>query len=255
LKIQVETRALTVLVIPEGRLDFGAAAAFQQRVEAVIAGAGTAPARVIIDCAALDYVSSAGLRVFLLAARASQRAGISFAVCALKPAVREVFELSGFNRMIAVYTDRTTALAHAPQGPAPKEQRTAVPSDAVHLSALTRFLQGFWSAAALPPAQALAFELALEEVFMNVVMHGPPAGTACVEVSLLLDGNELTMTVEDDAPEFNPLLVAAPDVTASLAERPVGGHGVFLVRRMMDTVRYQRIGARNHLTMTKHIAP
>ncbi len=255
MKIQVETRALSVLVIPEGRLDFGAAGAFQQRVEAVIAGAGTAPASVIIDCAALDYISSAGLRVFLLAARASQRAGIYFAVCALKPAVREVFELGGFNRMIAVHTDRTTALAHAPQGAAPKEQRTTVPSDAVHLSALTRFLQEFWSAAALPPAQALAFELALEEVFMNVVMHGPPAGSACVEVSLRLAGKELTMTVEDDAPEFNPLSLAAPDVTASLAERPVGGHGVFLVRRMMDAVSYQRIGARNLLTMTKHIAP
>jgi serine/threonine-protein kinase RsbW len=255
LKIQVETVALSVLVMPEGRLDFGAAAAFQQHVEAVIAGAGTAPASVIIDCTALDYVSSAGLRVFLLAARASHRAGISFAVCALKPAVREVFELSGFSRMIAVHTDRTTALAHAPQRPAPKEQRTAVPNDAVHLSALTRFLQEFWSSAALPPAQALAFELALEEVFMNVVMHGPPAGSARVEVSLLLGGNDLTMTVADDAAEFNPLLVAAPDVTASLAERPVGGHGVSLVRRMMDTVSYQRIGARNHLTMTKHIAP
>jgi serine/threonine-protein kinase RsbW len=255
LKIQVETRALTVLVTPEGRLDFSAAAAFQQRVETVIAGAGTAPASVIIDCAALDYVSSAGLRVFLLAARASQRAGTFFAVCALKPAVREVFELSGFNRMIAVHADRTTALAHAPQGPAPKEHRTAVPNDAVQLSTLNRFLEQFWSAAALPPAQALPFELALEEVFMNVVMHGPPAGTARVEVSLLLAGNELTMTIEDDAPEFNPLLIAAPDVTASLAERPVGGHGVFLVRRMMDTVRYLRIGARNQLTMTKHIAP
>jgi len=255
LKIQVEKRALSVLVTPEGRLDFSAAAAFQQRIEAVIAGAGTAPASVIIDCAALDYVSSAGLRVFLLAARASQRAGTFFAVCALKPAVREVFELSGFNRMIAVHTDRTTALAHAPQAPAPQEQRTAVPNDAVQLSTLNRFLQQFWSAAALPPAQALAFELALEEVFMNVVKHGPPAGTACVEVSLRLAGNELAMTIEDDAPEFNPLLVAAPDVTASLAERPVGGQGVFLVRRMMDTVSYLRIGARNQLTMTKHIAP
>ena len=101
-------------------------------------------------------------------------------MCALKPAVREVFELSGFNRMIAVHTDRTTALAHAPKEPAPhQEQRTAVPNDAAQLSTLNRFLQQFWSAAALPPAQALAFELALEEVFMNVVMHGPPAGTAC----------------------------------------------------------------------------
>lgn len=254
MKIQVETRARTTLVIPEGRLDFSAAAAFQQHVEAVIAGGGTAPATVIIDCARLDYVSSAGLRVFLLAARASQRAGIAFVLCALTPAVREVFDLSGFSRMITVHPDRAAALAHATPGAAHIEQRASVPNDAAHLSTLTRFLQEFWSLAALPPAQALAFELALEEVFMNVVMHGPPAGTARVDVGLTLAGADLTMTVEDDAPAFNPLLLAAPDVTASLAERPVGGHGVFLVRRMMDTVGYQRVRGKNCLTMTKHIA-
>jgi len=144
LKVRTETLALTTLVIPEGRLDFGAAAGFQQRVEEALAGAGTAPAAVIVDCTALDYVSSAGLRVFLLTARASQRAGIPFALCALQPAVREVFELSGFSRIIAVHADRPTALAHAAQGRACQERRIAVPSDAAQLPALTQFLQEFW---------------------------------------------------------------------------------------------------------------
>ena len=255
MKVRTETLALTTLVIPEGRLDFGAAAGFRQRVEEALAGAGTAPAAVIVDCTALDYVSSAGLRVFLLAARASQRAGIPFALCALQPAVREVFELSGFSRIIAVHADRPTALACAAQGRACQERRIAVPSDAAQLPALTQFLQEFWSAAGLPRGQALAFQLALEEVFMNVVMHGSPAGTAPrVEVSLMLTDAGLNMTVEDEGPEFNPLSVPPPDVTASLGERPVGGHGVFLVRQMMDAVSYQRVGVRNQLTMTKHIS-
>jgi serine/threonine-protein kinase RsbW len=255
LKVRIETLALTTLVIPEGRLDFGAAAGFQQRVEEALAGSGTAPAAVIIDCTALDYVSSAGLRVFLLAARASQRAGIPLALCALQPAVREVFELSGFSRIIAVHADRPTALARAPQGRACQERRIAVPSDAAQLPALTQFLQEFWSAAGLPRAQAPAFQLALEEVFMNVVMHGSPAGTVPrVDVSLMLTDAGLNMTVEDDGPEFNPLSVPPPDVTASLDERPVGGHGVFLVRQMMDAVSYQRVGVRNQLSMTKHIS-
>jgi anti-sigma regulatory factor (Ser/Thr protein kinase) len=134
------------------------------------------------------------------------------------------------------------------------ERRTAVPSDPAQLPVLMKFLQEFWSAADLPPAQALTFELALEEVFMNVIMHGTPAGTApCVEVSLILTDSGLTMTVEDDGPEFNPLSVPPPDLTASLGERPVGGQGVFLVRQMMDAVSYQRVGVRNQLAMTKHI--
>jgi anti-anti-sigma factor len=117
-KIRLEAHGATTLVIPEGRLDFGAATGFQAQLEQLLAGTRTAPAAVVIDCAGLEYVSSAGLRVFLLAARSSQRAGLRFALCSLQPAVREVFELSGFNRVIAVHPDRAAALTPLPQGPA-----------------------------------------------------------------------------------------------------------------------------------------
>jgi hypothetical protein len=56
------------------------------------------------------------------------------------------------------------------------ERRTSVPSEAAQLPVLARFLQEFWSAADLPPAQSLAFEIALEEIFMNVVTHGTSPG-------------------------------------------------------------------------------
>ena len=72
----------------------------------------------VIDCEGLEYVSSAGLRVFLLAARNAQRAGLNFSVCALQNAVREVFELSGFSRVMAVHPDRAAALTAAAQKPA-----------------------------------------------------------------------------------------------------------------------------------------
>jgi serine/threonine-protein kinase RsbW len=134
------------------------------------------------------------------------------------------------------------------------KRHATVPSDAAQLSVLTQFLQEFWSAAELPPAETGTFELALEEIFMNVVMHGSPAGgLARVEVSLALCDGCLTLMIEDDGPSFDPLSLAAPDVTASLEERRVGGLGVYLVRQMMDAVSYQRLGGRNQLSMTKRI--
>jgi anti-sigma regulatory factor (Ser/Thr protein kinase) len=51
------------------------------------------------------------------------------------------------------------------------------------------------------------------------------------------------MTIEDDGPRFDPLSLPPPDVTAGLAERPVGGLGLFLVRQLMDVVSYDRVGA------------
>jgi anti-sigma regulatory factor (Ser/Thr protein kinase) len=133
-------------------------------------------------------------------------------------------------------------------------RRTAVPADAAQLTVLTRFLREFATAVALDATQVRTFELALEEIFVNIVMHGSRPGIVPrVEVSLHRDAESLTMTVEDDGPEFDPLSLPPPDVTASLADRRVGGLGVFLVRKMMDSVRYARIAGRNQLRMSKHL--
>ena len=115
MNVIIESHPRATLVIAAGRLDFGAAAEFQRQLDRALAGSTTAPAALIVDCNGLDYVSSAGLRVFLQAARAAQRAGIVFGLCALNPAVGEVFDLSGFRRIIPVYMDRATAMEHTPE--------------------------------------------------------------------------------------------------------------------------------------------
>jgi anti-sigma regulatory factor (Ser/Thr protein kinase) len=133
------------------------------------------------------------------------------------------------------------------------EQRISVAGHAAQLPVLMRFLQEFWSATAMPPAEAVKFELALEEVFMNVVMHGMPGAGTQVEVSVVFCDGGLTLVVENDGPAFDPLLLPAPDVEANLEDRKFGGLGVFLVRQMMDAVSYQRLAARNQLRMTKRL--
>ncbi len=90
----------------EGRLDTATAAAAEARLLALIA---TGP--LVADLALVRYVSSAGLRVLLKAAKQAQGAGTRFAVCALQPTVREVFEISGFDRIIASYATREEAVA------------------------------------------------------------------------------------------------------------------------------------------------
>jgi serine/threonine-protein kinase RsbW len=134
------------------------------------------------------------------------------------------------------------------------EQCISVARDAAQLPVLTQFLKEFWSAAGLPAAESVKFELALEEVFMNVVMHGSAGADTQVEVSVILSDDGLTLIVENDGPAFDPLLLPAPDVAASLEERKVGGLGVFLVRQMMDAVSYRRVAARNQLRMTKRLS-
>jgi serine/threonine-protein kinase RsbW len=136
-----------------------------------------------------------------------------------------------------------------------KEQRRVVTAEVAQLGPLMAFLQDFWSSAALPAAGCLPFELALEEIFMNVVMHGSPAGSQNrVEVCLALVDDNLTLAVEDQGPPFDPLTVPAPDTRAPLEQRRVGGLGVYFVRQLMDAVSYRRVGPCNQLRMTKHVA-
>ncbi|MEN9705639.1 MAG: anti-anti-sigma regulatory factor [Pseudomonadota bacterium] len=110
MQVTFESVGATTVATATGRLDFGAATAFQQQLEQAIAAK---PGRLVVDCAALDYVSSAGLRSFLVAARASKAAGTSFLACGLQPSVKEVFEISGFSRIIEILPDRAAATAGA----------------------------------------------------------------------------------------------------------------------------------------------
>ena len=69
------------------------------------------PVGLIIDCAALEYVSSAGLRSFLVVARSATKRSLAFHICGLTTDVAEVFRVSGFEKIIPPLPDRAAAEA------------------------------------------------------------------------------------------------------------------------------------------------
>ncbi len=94
--------------------------------------------------------------------------------------------------------------------------------------------------------------LALEELWLNVVNHGHDGGFHEVEIGLTSEAEAVTIEITDDGKPFDPLNDApTPDVMGPLNDRTVGGLGIHLVRTMMDEMRYQREGDRNHLTLVK----
>ena len=97
------------------------------------------------------------------------------------------------------------------------------------------------------------FQVALDEALSNIVHHGLAGreGTAEIEIEFRLVGAEVEIVLADDAPPFNPLEVAEPDTARSLEERPVGGLGVALVRKLMDVVEYERREGRNQLRLRR----
>ncbi len=94
-------------------------------------------------------------------------------------------------------------------------------------------------------------ELVAEEALVNVFVHGYAHKDGEVEVGCLIsDDLSLTIEIRDKGVSFDPLSLADPDVQADLADRKIGGMGVFLIRKMADRVAYRREGDINIFSMT-----
>lgn len=107
LNLHTEHREGLILLIPEGRLDTSTAPVFDQAVQPHTAGAS----RLLIDLSQIQYVSSAGLRVFLMAAKKLQKNGGALVLCGMSPGVREVFDIAGFSRMLRIEADQAAGCA------------------------------------------------------------------------------------------------------------------------------------------------
>ena len=96
-----------IVLVPMDRVDSSTAKEFEARV---IAAIGQNTAKIILDFSKLEYISSAGLRVVLVGAKMT-RAPRKFVLSDMKPHIREVFDMSGFSKILVIHADRSGALS------------------------------------------------------------------------------------------------------------------------------------------------
>ncbi len=96
--------------------------------------------------------------------------------------------------------------------------------------------------------------LAVDEILTNIISYGyPQGGDHEIVIRLSLQAGQLVVVIEDEGRPFDPLHIKAPDLEAPAAERPVGGLGLHLVRKVMDRLEYCREEGKNVLTMAKTV--
>ena len=100
----------TAVVFPQGRIDHATAEQFKAALVPHLVGADGRD-RVVIDLTGVEYISSVGLRVLMLASKQAKAQDCALAVCALQPVVREIFEISRFNLVLQVFPSLREALA------------------------------------------------------------------------------------------------------------------------------------------------
>jgi len=111
--LQAQYFANAVVLGVVGRLDQDNSDAFRADLMAHVERSAHDGGAVILDLAGLEYVSSAGLRCFMLASRQAKAQHGRIFVAALQPMVAEIFEISHFNMVFQVFPSVREALAAA----------------------------------------------------------------------------------------------------------------------------------------------
>ena len=124
-----------------------------------------------------------------------------------------------------------------------------------NLARVNEFIDGFLEARDCPMRAQMQIDLCVEEIFVNIAnyAYGEETGTATIRIAE--ENGVFTLVFEDAGMPYDPLKKADPDVTLSAEDRQIGGLGIFLVKKNMDTVSYRRENGKNVLTMTKSVAP
>ena len=106
-----------------------------------------------------------------------------------------------------------------------------------------------------PPAADYLTNLAIEEFVTNCIKYGySDSAEHVIEIGLKLSEGELVLTLTDDGKPFNPLESPEPDTSLPIEDRPIGGLGIYLLRKMFDRMDYAREDGKNRLTLCKSLS-
>ena len=101
-----------------------------------------------------------------------------------------------------------------------------------------------------PPGAQSSLHIILDEIASNIVKHSGASGFA-VDVEFTEDPAGVRLVFVDDGVPYDPLSHADPDTKLPAAERPIGGLGIMMVKKMADSISYERARNRNFLTVFK----
>lgn len=123
------------------------------------------------------------------------------------------------------------------------------------LKRLQSFVDEFCKSAGLSRETQHAIDLSLTEWLTNVISYGLDPGTGqTIDVRMSWNGAEVEIEVIDPGRPFDPVQHADVDTSVPLEEKPIGGLGIHLMRKMMDRINHDRVDGRNRLVMTKAVA-
>jgi anti-anti-sigma factor len=111
MNIQDKTYGDVLVISPAGRIDHANSEDFRSSIGPFVERCKAKGSRLVLDLAGVDYISSAGLRCFMLAEKQAKGQGGTVVVAAMQPVVKEIFEISRFTLVFETFATVRDAIA------------------------------------------------------------------------------------------------------------------------------------------------
>lgn len=221
-----------------GRLDTNTAPRLEEVVKSKLDGIQ----ELVIDMKELLYLSSAGLRVLLLAQKRMNRQG-NMKVCNVGEAVMDVLHITGFDDILTIVQAQN------------KVQTLLIEAKMDKLDQVLDFIRNRLEKQKCPARILGQIEVAAEEIFVNIARYAyeSEVGDAGIQVEVEPEPLRVAITFMDHGVPYDPLQREEPDMTLSADERQIGGLGIYMVKKSMDDVCYEYQDGKNILTIRKNI--
>ena len=126
------------------------------------------------------------------------------------------------------------------------ERKFSVQPDQASIGAVSDFLDICVEEYQIPMRVGYSLKVVVDEIYSNIVYY---SGAKNAEVLFRNEDERVTLIFSDDGMPYNPLEAKEPDITAGVEERSIGGLGLFMVKKMAESVQYEYAAERNQMTV------
>lgn len=134
------------------------------------------------------------------------------------------------------------------------EKSIILANDIAEVGRLAQFVDEVGEEFSLTPDIVFNLNLVLEEAVVNIINYAyPKEEHQFIYLSASLRQDSIVFVLTDTGKEFDPTMAPEADITLSADDRPIGGLGIFLIRQIMNEVKYERIDGKNVLTLEKKL--
>jgi phosphoserine phosphatase RsbU/P len=133
------------------------------------------------------------------------------------------------------------------------EHSITVKADVNNLENITDFINKYLDEYSCSPKTKNQIDVALDELFSNISYYAYTPDTGDCTITINKDNNHAVISLSDSGTEYNPTTKKNPDTTLSAEERKIGGLGIMIVKKTMDSFIYERSNGRNIVTISKSL--